>query len=57
MFIVCFDKKLKEKLKSNGFRLLNQDDDKATFIYDKNLKFDFENVSNKKLMLTNKLQF
>jgi len=57
MFIVCFDKKLKEQLKSSGFRLLNQDNDKATFIYDKSLKFNFEGVSKSKFMFTNKLQF
>lgn len=57
MFIVCFDKKLIEKLKSSGFKLLNQYDDKATFVFDKSVKFNFDNIDKRHYMITNRLTF
>ena len=57
MFVICFDDELKEKLKLDGFKLLNQDKDKAVFIYNKNNKFNFNKVNKKKFLFTNKLNF
>jgi hypothetical protein len=57
VFIVCFDKDLIEKLKSSGFKLLNQYDGKATFVYDKSIKFNFDKVDKAKFMITNRLTF
>lgn len=57
MFIYCVDEQLKTELINKGFKLLNQDKDKAVFIMDKNLKFNFDRVDKSKFLFTNKLQF
>lgn len=57
MFIYCMDDKLKSELIKQGYKLLNQDKDKAVFILDKKLKFNFDKVDKSKFLITNKLIF
>ena len=56
-FIYCMDNNLKTELIKQGFKLLNQDEDKAVFIMDKSLKFNFDKIDKDKLMFTNRLTF
>lgn len=51
------DNNLKTELIKQGFKLLNQDEDKAVFIMDKSLKFNFDKIDKDKLMFTNRLTF
>lgn len=57
MFIYCIDEQIKRDLLNIGFKLLNQDKDKAVFIMDKNLKFNFDKVDKSKILFTNRLTF
>lgn len=57
MFIVAFNKKVEEKLINSGFKLLNRNDGRATFIYNKSIKFNFDNLDKSTFLLTNKLNF
>ena len=57
MFIIVLSKDLKEKLLSQGFKMLSEDKDKSTFIFDKNIKFNFNNVDKKDFLFSNKLTF
>ena len=57
MFIHCFDKELKNKLIKSGFKLLKEDSSQATFLVDKNIKFNFDSVNKTKVLFTNKLTF
>lgn len=57
MFITVFDEETEEKLKKSGFKLLNHQNDKAIFIYNKSIKFNFDKLDNTKYLLTNKLNF
>lgn len=57
MFIQCFDKELKNKLIKSGFKLLKEDSSQATFLVDKNIKFNFDSVNKTKVLFTNKLTF
>ena len=57
MFIYCFDNELKDKLIKKGFKLLNKYEDKAVFVFSKDIKFNFDNVDKDKFLFTNKLTF
>lgn len=57
MFIYCLDKDLKNILQKYGFKLLNEYDDKAVFLFDKNIQFDFDKVDKNKILITNKMFF
>lgn len=57
MFIYCLDKDLKNVLLKYGFKLLNEYDDKAVFLFDKNIQFDFDKVDKNKILITNKMFF
>lgn len=58
MFIQCFDNELKNKLISNGYKLLNECDSWAIFAIDNNnQKLDFSSIDNKKYIMTNRLSF
>jgi len=57
MFIYCLDDKLKQDLLKQGFKLLNEYDGKAVFIFDNKIKFDFSTIDNSKFLLSNKLNF
>lgn len=54
MFIYCTDKELIQKLIAEGFKLLKEDENGATFLMDKNIKFNFDK---NKVLFTNKLTF
>lgn len=56
MFVYCVDESLKNELLNNGFKLLNEDKNGATFLFEKG-KFNFENVDKRKFLLTNKMNF
>jgi hypothetical protein len=56
LFVYCLDDELKRKLLKNGFKLLNEYDGKAVFLFEKS-KFDFEKVDKSKFLITNKLNF
>lgn len=57
MFIYCLDDELKNKLIKKGFKLLKEDGNGAIFVFDKNLKFNFEKVDKSKFLFTNRLTF
>lgn len=57
MFIYCIDKELKEDLLKRGFKLLKEDEIGSTFVFDNNLKFNFDKVDKSKFLFTNKLTF
>lgn len=57
MFIYCKDNDLKNKLIKNGFQLIREEDNGSIFLFDKNIKFDFNNVDKTKFLFTNKLFF
>ncbi len=57
MFIYCLDNSLKNELINTGFKLLNQDKDKAVFLLNKDLKFNFNKVDKSKFLFTNRLTF
>jgi len=58
MFIYCLDDKLKQDLLKQGFKLLNEYDGKAVFIFDNSsAKFNFDKVDKSKYILSNKLNF
>jgi len=56
MFIYCIDNQLKNELLNKGFKLLNEDENGATFLFEEN-KFDFSKFDKKSFLLTNKLNF
>ncbi len=55
MFIYCLDNELKNELIKKGYKLLNQYDGKAVFLFDK--KFNFEKIDKSKFLISNKLNF
>lgn len=57
MFIYCFDEKLKDELVKKGYKLLNQYDDKAVFLFDNKLSYNFNKADKTKFLFTNKLNF
>jgi len=57
LFIHCFDKDLKEELIKNGFKLLYENNNKATFILDKNIKFNFNEIDKTKYLINSKMIF
>lgn len=57
MFIYCVDDKLKNELINKGFKLLKEDKNGATFVFSKDIKFNFDNINKNKFMFTNKLTF
>lgn len=57
MFIYCLDSQLKEELLKQGFKLLNQYDDKAVFIFDNKINFNFNKIDKSKFILSNRLNF
>ena len=57
MLIYVFDKELKQTLINKGFKLLKEEDDKATFAISDKIKFDFTKVDKTKYLFTNRLTF
>lgn len=57
MFIYCVDKELKNELIDKGFKLLKEDDNGSTFVLDKAIKFNFNEIDRNKFIFTNKLTF
>lgn len=57
MFIYCVDKELKKELIDKGFKLLKEDDNGSTFVLDKAIKFNFNEIDRNKFIFTNKLTF
>lgn len=57
MLIYVFDKELKQTLINKGFKLLKEEDGKATFAISDKIKFDFTKVDKTKYLFTNRLTF
>lgn len=57
MFIYVLDEGLKEELINQGYKLLKEDDNGTTFVFDKTINFNFNVISKDKFILTNKLTF
>lgn len=56
-FIYIIDKELKNELIDKGFKLLKEDDNGSTFVLDKAIKLNFNEIDKNKFMFTNKLTF
>lgn len=57
MFIYCIDKDLKNELVNKGFKLLKEDNNGAVFVFNKHIKFNFNNVDKSKFLFTKRLNF
>lgn len=57
MFIYVVDENMKKDLIKNGFKMLQEDDNGAFFVFDKKIHYDFSSVDKTKFLFTNKLTF